>query len=198
MTILAVIASFMFAVVLGSSKRSRRLVREDELRAAAGAVLGLVAEDMEGAFVFQGTVPYFLGKDGYNGEKPADGVGFITTSTLPLRPDELAGDLAEVSYNLVADEQGRTVLFRREQVPVQAPFDEGGADAEVSDKVTSLSLRYYDGAEWQDTWDSTDTLHEHMTGKIPQAVEIELVMEDGDISVQARTRVAPPMAAAGK
>ena len=197
-TILAIIASIIFTVVVGSTRRSRDLVRETELRASANAILNLVAEDLEGTFVHQGIVPHFVGRDEYTGDRPADDVEFLTTSTLPLRPDELAGDVAEVSYSLIADDEGKTALFRREQVPVQAPFDEGGASVQVSGKVTSLSLRYYDGTEWQDTWDSADSLHEHMAGRIPQAVEIELTMEDGGSYVKVRTRVAPPLAALGK
>ena len=196
LTILAIMATITFSVVLNSSMRSRALDREMELKMAANSIVNLIVEDLKGAFIRQGVVPYFIGEDSFHREDPNDAVSLITTSTLPINPQAVGGDLAEVGYRLSFDEEeGKGgVLYRREESPVRAPFEEGGGSYEISGKVRSLNLRYYDGEDWMDDWDSQDMSREHMVNKLPREIEIEITLEDESSQVVIRTRVAPPMA----
>ena len=195
MTILAIMASFVFAVVLGSTRRSRALDREIELKMTAGSILNLMVEDIKGAYYSQGEIPYFVGRDAYNRDNPADGVAFLTTAALPVDPERAFGDLAEVSYVLAFEaDQPLGVLYRREQMPAEPPDDEGGESVEVSARVRSLNLRYYDGADWLDEWDSEDVAKDSMSGRIPREIEVEIGLAEGASEIVLRTRVAPPMA----
>ncbi len=194
-TILAVMAGIVFSVFLGSTSRSRALEEEMELRQTAGSVLNLIAEDLKGAYVHPGSVPFFLGRDLFNRENPADGVDLMTTAVLPVNPMTVSGDLAEVGYTLIheADNEVGT-LYRREDAPPEEPGDDGGSSFEMSDRVLSLNFRYSDGDNWSDEWDSQDQALDNMKGKIPNEIEIEITMEHQDSRVTLRTIVSPPMA----
>ena len=193
-TILAIIAGIAFTVVFGTSKRSRVLAREMELRRVGGSVMNLIAEDLKGAFVREGVIPFFVGSDNFFRDDPADEANFITTSTLPVNPMSPGSDVAETGYLLSFDREGKGVLFRREQSPVQPPDEEGGVTQEVSSLVRSFNLRYYDGDDWLDEWDSLDSGKVNMYGKIPSEIEIEMTLDSDGSSITLRTRVSPPMA----
>ncbi|GBE14659.1 pseudopilin GspJ [bacterium BMS3Abin14] len=195
-TILAVMAGVAFSVVFSSTKRSRALDRQMNLSMEAGSIMNLITEDLAGTFRREGTIPFFVGSDVFHEDIPSDEVQFLTTSTLPVDPQASRGDLAEVAYRLTFDEEGRSTLFRREQSPPSGAYDEGGVSNVVSDKVRSFNLRYYDGRDWVDEWDSLDTGGGSDHGKIPLEIEIEIKLSDGDFSTTLRTRIAPPMAAA--
>lgn len=194
MTILAIIAGIAFTVVFGASKRSRVLAREMELRRVASTVMNLVVEDLNGAFVREGVLPYFVGTDGFNQDDPSDRVSFITTSSLPVDPMSFAGDLAEVEYSIVVDDESRGTLYRREQSPPQPPDEEGGGNQEVTDLVQSLNIRYWDGSDWLDEWDSLDSTSKSTYGRLPPRIEVEMTFRDEKSEVTLRTGVAPPMA----
>ncbi len=193
-TILAIIAGIAFTVVFGTSKRSRVLVREMELRRAGGSVINLISEDLKGAFVREGVIPFFVGSDNFFRDDPADEANFITTSTLPVNPMSPGSDVAETGYLLSFDQEGKGVLFRREQSPAQPPDEEGGVTLEVSSRVRSLNLRYYDGDDWLDEWDSLDSGNAKTYGKIPREIEIVMTLASEGSSITVKTRVAPPMA----
>jgi len=193
-TILAVMAGIIFSVVLGSTSRSRALEDEMELRLTAGSILNLIAEDLKGAYIQPGSAPFFLGRDLFSRENPADGVDLVTTAALPVNPMTVAGDLAEVGYTLIheADKEVGT-LYRREHAPPEEPWDDGGESFEISEGVLSFNLRYFDGDNWNDEWDSQDQTRANMTGKIPDEIEIEITMEDESAAVTLRTVVSPPL-----
>ncbi len=193
-TILAIIAGIAFTVVFGTSKRSRVLVREMELRRVGGSVINLISEDLKGAFVREGIIPFFVGSDNFFRDDPADEANFITTSTLPVNPMSPGSDVAETGYLLSFDQEGKGVLFRREQSPAQPPDEEGGVTREVSSLVRSFNLRYYDGDDWLDEWDSLDSGKAKTYGKIPREIEIEMTLVSEGSSITVKTRVAPPMA----
>lgn len=193
-TILAIIAGVAFTVVFGTSKRSRVLAREMELRRAGGSVINLISEDLKGAFVREGVIPYFVGEDNFFRDDPADEVSFITTSTLPVNPMLPGSDVAEVGYQLSIDQEGQGVLFRREQSPAEPPDEEGGVTQEVTSLVSSFNLRFYDGNDWLDEWDSLDSGKVNMYGKIPREIEIKMTLVSDESTVTVKTRVSPPLA----
>jgi len=193
-TILAIIAGIAFTVVFGTSKRSGILAREMELRRVGGSIIRLISEDLRGAFVREGVIPFFVGSDNFFRDDPADEVNFITTSTLPVNPMSPGSDVAEAGYLLSFDQEGRGVLFRREQSPAQPPDEEGGVTQDVTSLVRSFNLRYYDGDDWLDEWDSLDSGQANTYGKIPREIEIEMTLVSEGSSITLRTRVSPPMA----
>ena len=192
-TILAIMATVAFTIVFGAVKRSRHIDRRVELTTEAAAIVSLISEDLRGAFVREGVVPFFLGVDNFKGEDPADALSLLTTAVFPVNPEIPAGGVGEVEYSITEGEMGALLLLRREQIPARSPYEEGGAAIEITDRLKSLNLEYSDGEDWFERWD-TQSAAEHEAGKLPRQVRIELVLEDGELSVTHRGSVAPVMA----
>jgi len=192
-TILAIMATVAFTIVFGAVKRSRHIDRRVELTTEAAAIVSLMLDDIRGTFVREGVVPFFLGIDDFNAEDPADRLSLLTTAVLPVNPEIPAGGVGEVEYSIIEGENGTFLLLRREQIPARSPFDEGGGAIEITDRVKSMNFTFSDGEEWFEGWD-TESAAEHEAGKLPRQVRVELVLEEGDLTVTHRGSVAPVMA----
>jgi type II secretion system protein J len=192
-TILAIMATVAFTIVFGAVKRSRHIDRRVELTTEAAAIVILISEDLRGAFVQEGVVPFFQGVDDFNSDAPTDGLSLLTTAALPVNPEIPAGGVGEVEYSIIEGENGALLLLRREQIPARSPFDQGGDAIEITDRVKSLNLTFSDGEDWFERWD-TESAAVHEAGKLPRLVRIELVLEEGDLTVTHRGSVAPVMA----
>jgi general secretion pathway protein J len=100
----------------------------------------------------------------------------LTTLTNWRKPDSKEMDLWEVGYRFEDLPEGTgKMLIRREKREINAnsiPL-EGGTDYEVTDQITELRLRYFDGSTWSDEW------HSSSKQKKPMAVEIRLSQADG-------------------
>jgi len=192
-TILAIMATVAFTIVFGAVKRSRHIDMRVELTTEAAAIVSLITDDLRGTFIREGVVPFFLGIDDFNEEDPADELSLLTTAVLPVNPEIPAGGVGEVEYSIIEGENGVLLLLRREQIPARTPFDEGGEAIEITDRVKSLNLEFSDGEDWFEGWD-TESAAEHEANKLPKQVRIELILEEGDLTVTQRGAVAPVMA----
>lgn len=115
----------------------------------------------------------FIGLDsqddrGHNG----DDLTFYTTSD---GPEHVAGDgeikLVELTV-LVPPGSNDHVLVRRVTRNLLSPQPVTPDDEVICRHVASFNLRYYDGTEWQDSWDSTQ-----QTNELPVAVEVTLELD---------------------
>lgn len=101
---------------------------------------------------------------------------YLTSLTNWRKPDSQETDLWEVGYYFKQKPDGSGwILMRREKRALSNDFPalEGGVEYEMTDRVASLQLRYYDGSVWTDGWDS------RISQKLPNAVEISLLLDDG-------------------
>lgn len=189
-TILALISAVIFTIVFGAVKRSRFIDLEIELQTEMSLILSLVAEDIRGAFTMEGVVPFFKGEDTFFGDLSGDKVAFLTTSVLPADPELSFGSAGEVEYAVAGDAENGFSLLRREEAPFSEPFDEGGNQWEVTDRLASFDLVYWDGEDWYDEWDSTSETGPG-TGKLPTLVRITLALEEGGHKISGTTVVTP-------
>ena len=162
-TILAIMSTVAFTIVFGAVKRSRHIDRRVELSTEAAAIVNLITEDLRGAYIREGVVPFFLGVDDFIGENPTDGVSLLTTAVLPVNPEIPAGGVGEVEYSIIGGENGVLLLLRREQIPARTPFDEGGNAIEITDRLKSLEFSFSDGEDWFERWD-TKSAADHIAG----------------------------------
>ena len=101
-----------------------------------------------------------------------DDLTFYTTSD---GPEHIAGDgeikLVELT---VLTPNGSTdhVLVRRVTRNLLSPQPVNPDDEVLCRHVASFNLRYYDGTDWQDSWDSTQQSNE-----LPVAVEVTLQLD---------------------
>ena len=118
--------------------------------------------------------------------KRNDGL-YLTTLTNWRTPDTKETDLWEVGYYFKEKPDGSgSVLMRREKriLSADVPALEGGVEYEMTDSVKSLQFRYYNGSTWQDEWDSRSGQ------KLPNTVEISLLLDDGSAYIDSGGRGA--------
>ena len=154
-----------------------------------------IAYDLSAAYVSKGknTRSIFLGLSNQDSNGiPQDAMTFTSFSHIRYNPKEKSSDQAEISYFVLQNpETGLYNLYRREDFTLDDDLLTGGEILELVQNIVVFNLRYYDGEEWSDDWDSrnfsemgdqiveavveqTDTMIE----ALPVAVEISMSMRD--------------------
>lgn len=102
------------------------------------------------------------------------------------------GGLAEVSLGTapVGDPEGRTGLFLRIQRPSDADPTQGGMETDLDPDVTGISFQFWDGLEWDSTWNTQTNTTSAGTPALPQAVQVTYTLA-GDPANTLHTFVVP-------
>jgi len=111
----------------------------------------------------------FVGIAEDTGEVNSSYMVFYTVSRTKARTEEPEGDVYEVEYHLLADEE-RSVLMRRFW---PNPYNEeevepGGMLAEIAENIDVFEVRYFDGEEWSYEWPEDMEI-------LPLLIEVNLV-----------------------
>lgn len=119
----------------------------------------------------------FTGKPG----SPAAELNFTSLSHRRLASDAKESDQEEITYFGSEDPEtsGVTDLARRQASIVDEEPEEGGRVDVMATNIDLFDLEYFDPvmARWVDEWDSESVIQEK--GRLPRAVKIVLVLNDG-------------------
>lgn len=96
--------------------------------------------------------------------------------------ENVQGPLLETSRLPRSTTEG--LLVRRVRRRLLAQIDDTPTDQVISRNVRSFKLRYYDGTDWQTTWDSTA-----VNNVLPLAVEVTVVLGIHDTGEAGATKV---------
>jgi hypothetical protein len=128
-----------------------------------------------------------------------DSVGDELYFIARLEPSSANADLCEIGYYLTNDNVLQRFYVTDNALPANFDyqFDSPSGNNylyEFSLNVTGLNFRYYDGTNWQDTWDSRIDGFNGKTGgdgdergTLPEAVEIIITVQDDKHIAAART-----------
>lgn len=186
--LLLALVSAGVAIIMSTCLSAWRAGQErDALSQEANAILDTISQDVRSAFT---------GRKGFlvAAEEQA-GVFALDCTTLSRRMQRLLylsesgepanenmSDLAQVAYFAEpAGEEGAFALYRQEICPpLPEPLAEEDRDPEqaqlLSKTVAALTLRFCDGQDWLDQWDTTES---EGTASLPAAVEISLTLIQG-------------------
>lgn len=106
-----------------------------------------------------------------NRENPITSLTMYTICTHKARLNEPEGDIYEVQYYLLS-EQDRSTLMRRVCPVVGIEEDEltqGGMLTTIAENIAGFEVRYYDGYDWSAEW-SLET-----EGALPELLEVTLL-----------------------
>ncbi len=122
------------------------------------SILAIMRRDLQSAIYERLEKKVFLGVDAGEGEDAEDSIFFLTLAPVPPPPDgmsgEWTGDVASVGYVLKRGDEGAT-LFRRVQWQLDDdPFEGDGRYFPTFERMRGISIRYFDGVEWQADWNS--------------------------------------------
>jgi len=185
LTIFLIVVSASFALFEGGRNLAARGEYHAHRFQAARAALRALQADLKGIFQGGSYDAGFIGKHGGTEELPLDSLEAVAfnnqpklatpvTSTLSDPPPK-EFDISRVIYSIddleTTKEKG-LVRQRTKLVPeiVTVKDPEEGLE-EISPDIVGLRLRYYDGSDWLDTWDSTTSR------TLPKAVEMTVYVK---------------------
>jgi prepilin-type N-terminal cleavage/methylation domain-containing protein len=203
LTISAAVASIILVasyLCLSAGVASQKLIEpRTEVLQSARVALAMMSADLRSACSLSPDYD-FVGAQRTLGDIEADNLDFATHYHTPARPNE--GDYCQISYY---GDKGRGTnrfsLWRRRNPHLEPdPINSGGSKEEIARGLRGLTLEYFDGLDWYDTWGDanvdkkvkyTTTPPPNLSG-FPEAVRITLLLDpDPEKSGEKRE---PPLA----
>lgn len=178
MAMIAVLAGSLYATLHVAFRARRTALKAVEPVRKAELAMQLLRADIQSAVVPRGVLAgSFFGEDG------TDGIGrecdslLLYCTTPRARQAEGTGDVRMIELVCEPEEDGTgMVLLRRTTVNLLAPTINEPAEEVLCRGVHAFGLRYFDGVDWQDSWDSGAR-----DNTLPSAVEVTLELEaEGD------------------
>jgi hypothetical protein len=187
LTISAAVASIILVasyLCLSAGVASQKLIEpRTEVLQSARVALAMMSADMRSACSLSPDFD-FVGEQRTIGEMEADNLDFATHYYTPAHANE--GDYCQVSYYVdKAHGSARYSLWRRRNPHIAPDPLSGGSKEEIVPGLRGLTLEYYDGLDWYDTWGDasvkkkvkyTTTQAPNLAG-FPEAVRITLLLD---------------------
>jgi prepilin-type N-terminal cleavage/methylation domain-containing protein len=173
MTLMVTAAACLYTALYTGFRAQRSAQLAVEPTAMAINAIELLKQDIGGVLPpTTALAGAFVGTDsaGIKGVE-ADSLSFFTTHIYPT-DDEPTGGLGQIELLLEEDADSRdgTYCLLRRTTTNLLPLKTADAQEQVLCRgVASLNLRYYDGNDWIDQWDSTADAN-----SLPRAVEIDI------------------------
>jgi len=135
---------------------------------------------------------------------PNDELHFTSYNHVKYNPTAQESDQQEVSYFVAENpDTGEMTLYRREDPNVDQDNTAGGEVYELATGVIAFNIRYYDGTQWVDDWDSRKFTAEQnvqteveqtdeMVNALPLAAEVTLILlgpRDTQIAFHTKVRI---------
>lgn len=165
----AIITASLYSALYVGFRAQRSATRAVEPARAATLTLQLLEQDLEGAMSPTGILAgQFLGTDG-NGLNGADSLTFYSSANVPVN-GESGSDSRYVEFSVAAalDDQQPALLRRvtSNLLPSNAPLVR---EQVLCRNVRAFSLRYFDGTQWLESWDSAG-----QGDLLPLGVEVQI------------------------
>ncbi len=182
-----VVATSIFAIVIAATyslfDSARGITTRAEFRAqlfqSARAALQAIEDDLKGAVMLNTAFDSgFIGTNVGSEKEPLDKLEFVSVNRYTGAPYDVYAtdpvvrgiDVSKVYYWIEQDEKRKVHgLVRekpRELTPPNGPVHREEDCVAIADDVVFLNFRFYDGTQWLDQWDSTQTRN------LPKAVEV--------------------------
>lgn len=168
------IGAFLIIVAVGTlraiSTSAEMVTNNIDSAAEVRFAAGLVSRDLANLYRDPNfTNMKFVGTAEESQQGAVSSLAFYTVGGVKARPDQPEGDVYEVEYYLVKD-QDQSTLFRR-LWPYPDPNNEtepAGVLTVIGEDIDVFEVRYFDGSEWSNEWPE-----EMQT--VPQLVEVNIV-----------------------
>jgi prepilin-type N-terminal cleavage/methylation domain-containing protein len=180
--ITAMLAASLFASLHIAFKAKQSADRTVAPTQTADLAMEILRADLEAAQPPHGLlIKTFEGTDGQDDRgNPGDTLTFYCNADAPLHVSG-TGDIKQETL-LIETPQGSNdhVLVRQTIGNLLAQVDQQPDEEVICRHVWSFNLRYYDGLQWQDSWDSTVN-----SNTLPAAVEVTLEIKPPDAPADA-------------
>jgi len=173
--LISILAGSLYATLSIAFKARRSILAAVAPVRKADLALGLLGEDLRSAVVPNGRLAGpFIGQDAADDRgHDSDSLAFYGTTRSPEAAEGI-GDIQKVELLCEPSDDGETqVLVRRVTANLLAPVVASPVEEILCRGVFAFNLRYFDGTDWLDTWDSTTE-----SSALPVAIEVTLQLND--------------------
>ncbi|MBA7699154.1 hypothetical protein ES703_107840 [subsurface metagenome] len=110
----------------------------------------------------------FIATSEETGQEGSSYLVFYTVSRAKARSDQPEGDIYEVEYYLMKDEEKSLLMRRMWPNPNKEETEPRGILAVIAENIDVFEVRYFDGEEWSTEWPEEMQV-------LPQLIEINIV-----------------------
>ncbi|MFC1494452.1 type II secretion system protein GspJ [Thermodesulfobacteriota bacterium] len=177
MTMMSIIATSLYASLSIGFKAKENSESAIEVKRSARIVMDLLKQEIISALPPKGLLAgKFSGIDSHDETgNDTDSLTFFSAAYIPGE-DEVACDIVRVEIAIsTREDTDEPVLVRGITTNLLSPKSLDPYEDVLCSGIESLNLRYYDGYDWLDEWDSGS--HDN---SLPEAVEISIRFEDKD------------------
>lgn len=183
-SILSIVLAILYGV-FSQTLTSKRIAEErTTLSRTARIVLLRIGEDLQASFPFSAENARFVGETRRTSTFPQASISFMSFANTPLTDVGREGDWSEIAYDLVPDPLAPSSWQLIRRVRLGAESIQSAAEDEslpLLSRVQGLRFRFFDGRGWSNEWGREQT-----RGRIPQAVEVELMLAASENSRRQR------------
>ena len=177
MTMMSIIATSLYSSLSIGFKAKDSAENSIEAKRSARIVMDLLKQEIVSALPPNGILAgKFEGTDDHDESGNAsDSLVFYSSAYNP-DDDEIACDIIKIQLSIeTSEDTNERVLVRGITKNLLSPKSLDPYEDVLCSNIKSLNLRYYDGYEWQDEWDSSNN-----DDSLPEAVEINISFKTGD------------------
>jgi len=175
--IMAVLAGSLYATLHIAFRARRSAMTTVENVRKLEVALDILRADIQAAVIPAGILAgAFLGEPGTGATgQTADSILLHATASATM-PEIGTGDIHMVEFACEEDPDGSgLLLLRRVTTNLLAPTTPDPDEETLCRGIRSFAIRYFDGIDWLDTWDSTT-----QDNQLPAAVEVTLTLVPED------------------
>ncbi|MBI5746864.1 MAG: prepilin-type N-terminal cleavage/methylation domain-containing protein [Nitrospirae bacterium] len=115
----------------------------------------------------------FIGEDIEENGHPMDALRFMSASNYGSSAGGNESDMNIISYYLEKEEEGETYkLIHSEITNIFSASEKDREAYELGESLIGLNLRYFNGTDWVDSWNSDELK------AVPLTVEIKIIIKD--------------------
>ena len=115
----------------------------------------------------------FIGEDIEENGHPRDSLRFMSASNYGSSAGGNESDMNIISYYLEKEEEGETYKLMHSEIRyIFSAKDEDREAYELGESLIGLNLRYFNGTDWVDSWNSDELK------AVPLTVEIKIIIKD--------------------
>jgi prepilin-type N-terminal cleavage/methylation domain-containing protein len=188
-TILTIIMSFVYFSFSNSMNIVDSVDKRNDVYQSGRQLINLMSREMESAYLIDHdpnsseslrNPTFFIGTRDSHGGREMDKLRFTTLSHVVVAFEDTEvvreSEHCEVEYSFSVDYKKDNVsLTHREDFGFRTEpmgFTKYGKTFELTDNLKEFTLKYFDGKEWLDTWDSEEKKD------LPVAIDMSIILAD--------------------
>jgi general secretion pathway protein J len=200
LAILAILSTMIYGAIAQSHALSTRLEATSETYQTVRQLFQMMQDELSTAYYLEPTGTaltsnsVFIGrslnlKESVSSSQPL--LRFATLGHRRWQSDSPETDLGLVEYEIRRDSTTNLlILLHKEETNLLSTTEASTEEYELAEGLKEFSVRFFDGTDWADSWDSTEKKD------VPQAVEVKFVVpienEDRTFSFISRIQTAKP------